>query len=290
MPNPSYSRLISGTMTWGIWGKNFNTSQMIKIIKHSINQGITTFDHADIYGDYTTEADFGKAFKESGIKRDAIQLISKCGIQLVGNNRPNKVKHYNYSKDYILQSVENSLNKLQTNYLDVLLLHRPSPLMEPETIAEAVNQLKKEGKIKQFGVSNFTLSQMTMLSSYIDISANQIECSLMRPEVMFNGVLDYAITNKQISMAWSPLGHFYKEKTEQIKHIAQSLQQLSKKYEATTDQLLLAWLLKHPAKIHPVIGTGNFERISQNTKSVEIDLELQDWFMLLEASKGHETP
>ena len=286
----SYSKIIAGTMTWGIWGKNFNTSQMIKIIKHCVNLGITTFDHADIYGDYTTEAAFGKAFKESGIMRSDIQLISKCGIQLVGNTRPNKVKHYNYSKDYILQSVEDSLNKLQTNYLDLLLIHRPSPLMQPETIAEAVTKLKNEGKIKQFGVSNFTVTQITMLSKYIEISTNQIECSLMHPEAMFNGVLDDAITNNLISMAWSPLGSFYKESSEQTKRMSKSLETVSKTYKATTDQLLLAWLLKHPANIHPVIGTGNFERLSVSAKSIDIDLELEDWFMLLEASKGHETP
>jgi predicted oxidoreductase len=290
MPNPTYSRLISGTMTWGIWGKNFSTSEMAELIEHCVDQGITTFDHADIYGDYTTEAAFGKAFKESGTKRSDIQLISKCGIQLIGNTRPNKVKHYNYSKNYILQSVEDSLNKLQTNYLDLFLIHRPSPLMHPETIAEAATKLKNEGKIKQFGVSNFTMSQMTMLSKFIDISTNQIECSLIHPEAMFNGVLDYAITNNLISMAWSPLGNFYKERSEQTKRISKSLETLSKKYKATTDQLLLAWLLKHPANIHNVIGTGNFERISQSARSVEINLELEDWFILLEASKGHETP
>jgi predicted oxidoreductase len=290
MLNPTYSRLIAGTMTWGAWGKNFNTTQMIQTIEYCINHGISTFDHADIYGDYTTEADFGKAFKESGMQRNNIELISKCGIQLVGKSRPNKVKHYNYSKAYILQSVEESLNKLQTEYLDLFLIHRPSPLMCPKTIAEAVKQLKTQGKIKQFGVSNFTVSQITMLSKYIDISTNQIECSLIHPQAMFNGVLDYAITNKQISMAWSPLGQFFADQDEQKARVSKLLQAICKKYEATTDQILLAWLLKHPAKIHPVIGTGNLERISQCSKSKEIDLELEDWFTLLEASKGHETP
>lgn len=285
-----FSRIIAGTMTWGAWGKKFNTSQMVEMIEHCIKNNITSFDHADIYGDYTTEAAFGKAFNESGIKREDIQLISKCGIQLLSNIRPNKVKHYNYSKNYILQSVEDSLNKLQTNYLDLFLIHRPSPLMCPKTIAEAANELKVKGKIKQFGVSNFTISQMDMLSKHIEISANQVECSLIEPQAMFDGVLDYAITHNQLAMAWSPLGHFFTGKSEQIIRISKQLDILNKKYSATKDQLLLAWLLKHPALIYPVIGTGNFDRIVNSSKSTQIEIELEDWFMLLEASNGHETP
>ena len=276
-------------MTWGIWGKNFSTAEIAELIEHCVNHGVTSFDHADIYGDYTTEAAFGKAFKEIGIKRSDIQLISKCGIQLMGNTRPNKVKHYNYSKNYILQSVEDSLNKLQTNYLDLFLIHRPSPLMCPETIADAVNELKTAGKIKQFGVSNFTISQMTMLSKHTNISTNQIECSLMQPQAMFNGLLDSAITNQQLAMVWSPLGQYFNNKSEQAARISKALQNMRDKYNATRNQLLLAWLLKHPAKIHPVIGTGNFERISESAQSTNIDLELEDWFILLEASTGHET-
>ena len=141
-----YSRMIAGCMSWGHWGKKFSIGEMVSQIHNTLDAGITTFDHADIYGDYTTEARFGKALSQSGVKRESIQIISKCGIQFVGNTRDNRIKHYNYSKDYILWSVEKSLLNLQTDYLDLLLLHRPSPLMQKDEIEEAISQLKKRGK------------------------------------------------------------------------------------------------------------------------------------------------
>ena len=185
----TYSRLIAGTMTWGIWGKGFQKTQMIDLLHHCLDNNITTFDHADIYGGYTTEGDFGNAFAESGIARDHIQLISKCGIQYVNDNRNNTVKHYNYNKDYIIWSVENSLKLLKTDYLDLLLLHRPSPLMKPEIISEAVDNLKQRGLIKSFGVSNFTTSQMELISTATPISVNQIEFSLTQHSAMHDGTL-----------------------------------------------------------------------------------------------------
>ena len=153
-------------MSWGAWGRQFSTQEMISQIKITLESGITTFDHADIYGEYTTEQEFGKALSTSGVERDKIQLISKCGIQHDGGTRDNKIKHYNYSKEYIIWSVEKSLKDLQTDYLDLLLLHRPSPLMHPDEIAAAVSILKETGKIIDFGVSNFTPSQFNLIDSY----------------------------------------------------------------------------------------------------------------------------
>src|SRR5690606_6065642 len=144
--------VIAGTMNWGTWQANLNTAQMAELIKSCIEFGITSFDHADIYGGYTTEGEFGKAFAQSSINRESIQLISKCGIQHVLGSRNNKVKHYDYSKEYIISSAEGSLKNLQTDYLDILLLHRPSPLMQPDEIAEAVEKLKKDGKIRAFEI------------------------------------------------------------------------------------------------------------------------------------------
>jgi len=164
-------------MTWGIWGKQLNTSQMIDLMHHCKDAGITTFDHADIYGGYTTEADFGKAFAESKINRESIELISKCGIQYEAETRQNTIKHYDYSAEYIIWSAETSLKNLQTEYLDLFLLHRPSPLMHPEEVAKAIDHLKTQGKIKNFGVSNFTPSQMTMIGTKNTITANQIQFS-----------------------------------------------------------------------------------------------------------------
>lgn len=193
-----------------------------------LENGNSTFDHADIYGDYSTEAEFGKAFVESGIAREDIQLISKCGIQLVGEARNNKLKHYNYAKEYIIWSVENSLQNFKTDYLDTLLLHRPSPLMQPDEIAEAISELKESGKIINFGVSNFTPSQVDLIADKIPVSINQIEFSLTHYAAMQNGSLDQMLQKQIQPMCWSPLGNVFKNETPQSFRIRKILNILSK--------------------------------------------------------------
>lgn len=286
-----YSRLTAGTMTWGKWGKQLHKKAFIKLLNHCVDTNITTFDHADIYGDYTTESDFGNAFAESTIDRNHIQLISKCGIEYFGNSRPNlKVKHYNYSKKYIIWSAEQSLKKLKTDYLDLLLLHRPSPLLQVEEVVEAISTLKQQGKIKDFGVSNFTPSQTDLLSKYVEVSVNQIEFSLTQHTAMHNGSLDHMQLNNIQPMSWSPLGTVFKEDTEQTRRIHKQLGALLQKYNATEDQLLLAWVLKHPAGIIPVVGTTNPKRLTNAYAATTIDLELEDWFLILVACQGHKVP
>lgn len=287
----NFSKVIAGTMTWGQWGKQLSKSQMIDLMQHCLEHNIHTFDHADIYGDYSTEADFGNAFAESGIDRSQIQLISKCGIEYIGNARPNlKVKHYNYSKDYIIWSTEKSLKNLKTDYLDLLLLHRPSPLMQPEVVAEAISTLKKEGKIKSFGVSNFTPSQTDLINKYVGVEANQIEFSLTQHTAMHDGTLDHMMLNNTQPMSWSPLGYVFKEDTEQTRRIHKQLGALIEKYNATEDQLLLAWILKHPSNIIPVVGTTTKQRLKDAYAATKIDLELEDWFLILVACQGHKVP
>jgi predicted oxidoreductase len=285
-----YSRIIAGTMSWGNWGKQFNSQQMIRLMNTCLESSITTFDHADIYGDYTTEAEFGNAFKQSHIKRSDIQLISKCGIVHASPNRPAKIKHYNYSRDYIISSVENSLKHLASDYLDLLLLHRPSPLMEPNEILEAIAKLGQEGKIKSFGVSNFTPSQVELISSEVPVEVNQIEFSASQNTALFDGTLDQMMFKKMIPMAWSPLGLVFKNDTEQTRRIHNCLEGLLDTYNATKDQLLLAWILNHPANIHPVIGTTNQDRIKAANKALKINLDLEDWFSILAACQGHKVP
>ncbi len=285
-----YSKIIAGTMTWGNWGKQLNTKEMSSLIHHCLENSITTFDHADIYGGYSTESDFGSALADCDIKRSDLQIISKCGIQYMSLNRKNKIKHYNYSKDYIIWSVEESLKHLKTDYLDALLLHRPSPLMHPYEVMEAIVKLVQEGKIKDFGVSNFTPSQVDLISSEIPITINQIEFSVTNHLAMYDGGLDQMILKNITPMAWSPLGNIFKEKTEQTKQIHSQLEALQTKYSATKDQLLLAWILKHPAQIHPVIGTTDIIRITNANKALVLDLELEDWFFILAASQGHKVP
>jgi len=275
-------------MTWGKWGKQLSTAEMIALMNHCVENKITTFDHADIYGDYTNEEDFGKALSKSSIKREDVQLISKCGIQFNVKERSNRVKHYDYNASYIISSVERSLKMLQTDYLDLLLLHRPSPLMDPSEIAEAIDKLKIEGKIKQFGVSNFSPSQIQLIEKEIQVEANQVEFSLSSNGVMNDGTLNDCVTFDRLAMSWSPLGSYFREDSKANLRIKMVLADLTKKYGATEDQLLLAWILKHPSIIHPVVGTATPQRLKLAMDAVEIDMELQDWFILLEANEGHE--
>ncbi|WP_445386603.1 aldo/keto reductase [Robiginitalea sp. IMCC44478] len=286
----NYSRIIAGTMTWGDWGKQFDTSEMARMMNFCLEVGISTFDHADIYGGYTTEADFGKAFSGSGISRPDIQLISKCGIQYPCENRKLQVKHYEYNSEYIIRSAEASLTNLRTDYLDLLLLHRPSPMMHPKEVARAFDALKAGGKVREFGVSNFTPSQIRLIESETDLCANQFECSLTAYEALFDGVLDDCIIGKRLAMAWSPLGSYFREDNDQNSRIRKCLADLGKKYEVGESQLLLAWLLQHPAKIYPVIGTTTRKRIEESLKALELNLKLEDWFAMLVASQGHKVP
>ncbi|MEN9488228.1 MAG: Oxidoreductase YdhF [Bacteroidota bacterium] len=285
----NFSRLIAGTMTWGIWGKNYNTNQMIELLNCCLESNITTFDHADIYGSYTTEAVFGKAFSESQIKREKIQLISKCGIEHT-EGRNNKIKHYNYSKNYLIWSVENSLKNLQTDYLDLLLLHRPSPLMQADEIAEAIEKLKKEGKIKAFGVSNFSPMQTELINQKTKVEYNQIQFSATHLEPMLDGSLDYMQLHNITPMSWNPLGSIFKENNEKTIRLHTLLDQLEIKYNVTKDVLLLSWIMKHPSGVLPVIGTTNSERIKNSTKAISTTLELEDWFAIWTESIGHKVP
>ena len=277
-------------MNWGVWGKNLSEILMTELIEKSVSLGINTFDHADIYGGYTTEKSFGNALSLSKIDRESIFLISKCGIQYPSDKRPLKVKYYDYSKDHIRFSVENSLKNLKTDYLDVLLLHRPSPLMNPKEISEEIGKLKEEGKINSFGVSNFTNSQIKFISKETKVLWNQIEFSLTNNHPMVDGTLDYLQENKIGVMAWSPLGSFFKEKNEKQKRITILFNELSEKYNCTHDQLLLAWILKHPANIYPVLGSTNPNRLKLAVNAIKIDLEIDDWFLILKASDGKKVP
>ncbi len=285
-----FSKIIAGTMTWGIWGKNLDKKQMIDLMNFCLETGITTFDHADIYGGYTNESDFGTAFGESQIKREDIQLISKCGIQLPTENRTTKIHHYNYSKSHIIWSAEQSLKNLKTDYLDLFLLHRPSPLMQVDEIAEAIEKLKNEGKILDVGVSNFTPSQTDLIQTKTKINYNQIEFSLTHFEPMLDGSLDHMQLNGIQPMCWSPMGSVFKKADEKSIRIKKLADQLSLKYNVEMDVLLLAWILKHPSGILPVFGTADKTRIANLMKATTIEMELEDWFAFWTASAGNPIP
>ena len=288
------SKVIAGTMKWGAWGSKFSTDQFLKIIEECISLGVTTFDHADIYGHYTTEADFGKAIALKPQLRDHMQLISKCGICMVTPNRPHhKIKYYDTSREHILRSVENSLVNLHTDYLDILLIHRPDPLMDPDEIAEAFTQLKNQGKVNHFGVSNFSPSQAELILSRFPIMTNQIELSVLQLKPFLDGTLDQCINKNMIPMAWSPLGGgniFAELEDERNKRIVAVAGFLSEKYNAGPDQILLSWLLQHPSEVIPVLGTSRIERVQAALEATNISITREEWFMLWRASIGKEIP
>jgi len=286
---PKFSRIIAGTMNWGSWDKKLSTTEMAQTIHVCVENKITTFDHAAIYGDYTTEADFGRAFKTSKIKREKIQLISKCGlINPVAHST--QVKQYESSKDSMIKSVDASLHNLQTDYLDALLIHRPNPLMQADEVAEAVTQLKKDGKILDFGVSNFTSSQTELLRSKVDVNYNQIQFSATHIDPMIDGSLDYMQLHGIRPMAWNPLGTVFREDTKQTRNLKKLLARMVKKYGVGSDMILLAWILKHPASIIPVAGTVNVGRLQNINKATEMEMDQEDWFAIWTESMGHPIP
>ena len=283
-----FSPIIIGTMRWGVWGANHSIRAVQNLIEVSFQENLTTFDHADIYGDYTTEKLFGEAFSKMDLKREDVQFISKCGIEMPCTNKNFNVKSYNYSKDYIIKSVEKSLENLQTDYLDLLLLHRPSPLMNSIEIAESFEILREQKKVRHFGVSNFSPSQFELITDAFPIITNQVEISLNQTAAFYDGTLDQLMLKKLQPMAWSVMGNYFTEKSVENERIKRVLKILCKKYNAEENQILLAFILKHPSGILPVIGTSRPENILKLKQSLKINLEHEDWFKLLEAKNGYE--
>ncbi|WP_375580578.1 aldo/keto reductase [Marivirga tractuosa] len=289
-----FSSYLVGTMRLGKWGENFNTNQWIDFVERSLELGLRDFDHADIYGDYTTEADFGYVLKEKPHLRDEMQITTKCGIKMPAENRPeNKIKSYDSSEKHIIQSVDNSLRNLQTDYIDVILLHRPDFLMNPNEIAEAFEKLKDDGKVKYFGVSNFSTSQFEMINSVFPLVTNQIEASLSHLDPFEDGSLDQLLMKNIRPTAWSPLGggHFmHKGNSKLDQELNKILKKLCEKYELDTAQLMLLFLKKHPSGIVPVLGTSKTKRLEEALEVESKSMEKEDWYALYSAAKGEELP
>lgn len=287
-----FSPVIAGAMKWGIWGSAFNTQEYLSILEKCVELGVTTIDHADIYGHYTTEAEFGAALKQAPHLREKIQLITKCGIRMITPNRPShEIKSYDASKKHIIASAEQSLKNLQTDYIDLLLIHRPDPLLHPDEVAEAFSQLRNSGKVLHFGVSNFTPSQFTMMHSRFPLATNQIEASILHREPFIDGTLDICLEKNIIPTAWSPLGGgllFSENPDDETKRIKEAAISLQEKYQLSLDELLIAWLCQHPSGIVPVLGTSKVERIQGALKASKVIMDREDWFKLWQASLGQE--
>jgi predicted oxidoreductase len=285
---PEFSRFITGAWRWD----NLSAEAIDSLINQSLDCGITTFDHADIYGNYTCEALFGRVIRERSSLRENLQLVTKCGIKLLSDKKPaHWIKHYDTSKEHIIQSVETSLKNLHTDYLDLLLIHRPDPLLNPQEVAEAFSLLKQNGKVLHFGVSNFTSAQLEMLQQYVHdpLVTNQIELSLFNNTLFFDGTVDTLMKHRISPMAWSPLGGGkYFTASGQDEAVESRLEMLVLKYQCTVSQLLLAWLLIHPSGIAPILGTTNPNRIKEGAQALAVKLDRQDWFAMLKLVTGSD--
>ncbi|MEO8173251.1 MAG: aldo/keto reductase [Sediminibacterium sp.] len=291
MKSTNITSPVAGCMRWGVWGANFTTTEYRRMIEVCLQYGINSFDHADIYGDYTTEAEFGDALKENPSLRQHLKLITKCGIQMMTANRPlHNIKSYNTSGTHLISSVEQSLQNFGTDHIDILLIHRPDPLLDPAEVAEAIEQLKQSGKVLSFGVSNFLPHQTDLLASYTLIEYNQIEISIIKPDAFSDGTLENCMKHKIIPMAWAPLGGglFTDESHPHFRSITAAAIELAEKYDTGLNEILLAWLHTHPSGIQSVIGTTKIERLLQAKVAASIRLEREDWFKLLASSTGED--
>ncbi|MDF9795772.1 putative oxidoreductase [Catalinimonas alkaloidigena] len=287
---PEFSRLVTGT--WRLLDQPPQSSQeTLGMIEQCVDLGITTFDEADIYGDYGSEALFGKALELNPSLKYKIEIVTKCGIKLISDKRPSHyIKHYDTTKNHIIASVENSLKVLGVDHIDLLLLHRPDPLMNPDEIAEAFMLLNEHGKVFHFGVSNFTVRQFELLQSRMrtPLVTNQLEASLLKRDAFLDGNIDYLMQHKKSPMAWSPFGGgSLFSNSEGNKRLHKAMSELSDKYGgAGYDQLALAWLFHHPANLLPILGTRKLERICAAAMSETIQLTREEWFQLWVAAGG----
>ncbi|WP_394204576.1 aldo/keto reductase family oxidoreductase [Shewanella waksmanii] len=290
----SLSRFIAGF--WRLCDWEYTPQQTLKLIEHYLEQGVTSMDHADIYGQYQCEQAFGQALALQPHLREQMQLISKCGIKPAFPTTPKRyINHYDTCAQHIITSAENSLTALNTDRLDMLMIHRPDPLMDADEIAKAFSQLKQQGKVLHFGVSNFTPAQFELLQSRLDtpLVTNQVEISPLNMTTLEDGTLDQLQRLRCSPMAWSCLGggELFSSTLAQAQRLQQVLTTIAEQHNTDDiSQIVYAWVLALPSRPHPIIGSGKSERINKAIASQQIKLDRQQWFSIWQASKGHSVP
>ncbi len=285
-------------------------SEAVATIQAALEQGINMFDHADIYNRGRSEELFSAIWKEMPGLRSQIVLQSKCGIRFGGDPDPGSPQRYDFSYEHIVRSVEGSLKRLQTDYLDVLLLHRPDALVEPEEVARAFDELQRAGKVRYFGVSNQTPAQMRLLQRWVTqpIVANQVEISLghaglIADGIFFNrddgpswgasqGTLEYCRLKGITVQAWSPLagGALTGRPDQRLEGASRAVAALAVARGVSPEAIAIAWLLRYPGQIQPIIGSMNPERIAAMCRASDLELTREEWYGLLVASLGRPLP
>jgi len=288
---PKVSPAIYGFWRWEDTSAS-GAATMEKIVNLCLELGINTSDHADVYGGYECEELFGNIMKQRSFKREDIVLFTKCGVNIPHPNRPGiRVKYYDTSAAHILKSVDNSLQKLGTDYIDIFLLDQLDPLSDLEESALALERLRTSGKIRNIGVANFSVFQHQLLTSYlrVPIVTNHIELNILNTTALDNGQIDYIKQRYMRPLAAAPLagGRIENGTDELAVRVHYKLQEIGKKYNANVESVAVAWLIKLGAL--PLIGTTNEQRIRNIVNAFSFDLDKQDWYELYTASKG-ETP
>jgi predicted oxidoreductase len=283
-------------VVYGMWriGDDADTSpaHVQAKIEACLAQGITTMDQADIYGGYTAEAILGSGLKTAPLLRGKIEIVTKCGIVApAGRHSSARVKHYDTTADHINKSVEASLRDMGTDYVDLLLIHRPDPLIDAEETGRALDALVTTGKVRAVGVSNFRPWDFSLLQSAMTsrLATNQIEMSLLATDSFTNGDLAF-LQEKHVSpMAWSPLGGGSLFSGAHGATTA-ALERIGREQGVDATAVAIAWLLRHPAKIMPVLGTNNLQRIKTAADAMRVTIDRQTWFELYTLAIGSEVP
>ena len=286
---PELSRIVAGMWRMTEWG--MTVDQRIGFIEQCLALGVTSFDHADIYGSYGVEALFGEALGRKPSLRDQMQLVSKCGIKLVTPQRPqHAIQHYDTSASHIIASAEESLRQLQTDRLDLLLIHRPDPLMDFDDVAEAFSLLRKSGKVLHFGVSNFSRHQFESLNRRIKLVTNQVELSPLHTAPMFDETLDGLQDLGVTPMAWSPLGggRLFNGVDAAAENLRLVIKDIADELGQPFASVVFAWIMQLPSRPIPLTGSGRIEAIAVAVAGTRFTLERGDWFKILRAARGHE--
>lgn len=289
---PRLSPIVAGAWRMADWG--WSARERLRWIEQCAELGVTSFDHADIYGGYAVEALFGEALAlASPSLRQRLQFVSKCGIKLLAPARPShRIKHYDTTAAHIVASAEASLRALGVERLDLLLIHRPDPLMDADEVAGAFAALRDAGKVAHFGASNFTPAQFELLASRVPLATNQIELHPLQRAPLTDGTLDQLQRLRIRPMIWSPLagGALLNGGSEAERRVQAALARLAERHGCTPATAAFAWLLRLPSRPLPVAGSRRIEALREAVAALQIRLDAQDWADVWQAAAGHELP
>ncbi|EMO5715628.1 aldo/keto reductase family oxidoreductase [Enterobacter bugandensis] len=287
---PEFSRFVMGY--WRLMDWNMSPLQLASFIEEHIDLGVTTVDHADIYGGYQCEAAFGEALKLVPALRERMEIVTKCGIATTAKPE-HALGHYITDSAHIIKSAEQSLVNLATDRIDLLLIHRPDPLMDADEVAEAFLSLHQSGKVRHFGVSNFTPAQFALLQSRLPftLATNQVEISPVHQPLLLDGTLDQLQQQRIRPMAWSCLGGGRLFNDDAYQPLRNELETIALELNAQSiEQVVYAWILRLPSKPLPIIGSGKIERVRSALAAEELQMTRQQWFRIRKAALGYDVP